>query len=211
LDPGALPVIVAHRGFPQSHPENTIAAMQAAVDAGAKWLEVDVQLRDGKPVLAHDPDLSGEEETLDEFACWLEARPVTAFVDLKGESLREYGADAVVDAVLRVMRGRWHPISFSYGALRKAKDRGSPEPGWVVCDHGEETLAAAQSLGARWLIINQIFIQGDLPGPWEWMVYEIENEQQARDALNRGARWLETMRYRQIKEALENGTGSRAS
>jgi glycerophosphoryl diester phosphodiesterase len=52
-------VLVAHRGLAASWPENTLLALEAAVDAGARWVEVDVQLcADGTPVLLHDADLA---------------------------------------------------------------------------------------------------------------------------------------------------------
>lgn len=47
--------IVAHRGFKNVAPENTIAAFDAAAKAGAKYVEVDVRAtRDGHLVLMHD-------------------------------------------------------------------------------------------------------------------------------------------------------------
>jgi glycerophosphoryl diester phosphodiesterase len=196
-------VIVAHRGYAFRYPENTLEAFQAAVDAGAKWVEVDVQLRDGVPVLAHDAGVPGE--TLAEFAAWLEARSdVTALVDLKSESLTEYGRAPVVAAVMETMRGNWHPISFDSRALELAVEAGSRAPGWVVCRFEEDILTRADGLGARWLITNQIFMPKRLPaGSWEWMVYEIENREQAENAIARGARWLETMRVGELIEAMQ--------
>lgn len=48
-------VVIAHRGEHLRHPENTIAAYQGAVDAGADYIEVDVRASsDGKYVLMHD-------------------------------------------------------------------------------------------------------------------------------------------------------------
>jgi len=52
------PTLVAHRGLAAKWPENTLPALAAAVAAGARWVEVDVQLSaDGVPVLLHDADL----------------------------------------------------------------------------------------------------------------------------------------------------------
>lgn len=52
------PVLVAHRGHAQVCPENTLPALDSAAVAGARWVEVDVQLTaDGVPVLLHDDDL----------------------------------------------------------------------------------------------------------------------------------------------------------
>lgn len=46
---------VAHRGYVARYPENTLEGLQAAVDAGARYIEFDVQLtRDAVPVLLHD-------------------------------------------------------------------------------------------------------------------------------------------------------------
>ena len=49
---------VAHRGSSAYAPENTLPAMQLAVDSGCDLVEVDVQrTRDGALVLVHDTDL----------------------------------------------------------------------------------------------------------------------------------------------------------
>ncbi len=49
--------LVAHRGYAKRFPENTLAALAAAVVAGARYVEVDVQMtEDGVPVLFHDHD-----------------------------------------------------------------------------------------------------------------------------------------------------------
>jgi glycerophosphoryl diester phosphodiesterase len=51
--------LVAHRGWQRRYPENTLPAIKGALDAGARYVEVDVQLSaDGVPVLFHDRTLS---------------------------------------------------------------------------------------------------------------------------------------------------------
>ena len=51
-------VVTAHRGASYVAPENTMAAMVAAVEAGAEFAELDVSLsRDGEVVLMHDRTL----------------------------------------------------------------------------------------------------------------------------------------------------------
>lgn len=48
-------LVVGHRGAEAVAPENTWAALRAGCDAGADWLEIDVQLtRDGEAILYHD-------------------------------------------------------------------------------------------------------------------------------------------------------------
>ena len=49
---------VAHRGYTYRYPENTEIALTAAADAGARYVEIDVQLTaDGVAVLFHDQNL----------------------------------------------------------------------------------------------------------------------------------------------------------
>ncbi len=53
-----LPELVAHRGYTQHYPENTLPGIAAAVRAGARYIEVDIQLTADKvPVLFHDRKL----------------------------------------------------------------------------------------------------------------------------------------------------------
>lgn len=62
--------LVAHRGYPHRYPDNTLVGVRAALDAGARFLEVDVQVsRDLTPYLMHDADLTrvcGVEGSLEE-------------------------------------------------------------------------------------------------------------------------------------------------
>jgi glycerophosphoryl diester phosphodiesterase len=52
-------MVVAHRGASVEQPENTIAAFEAAIDAGADAVEFDVRMTaDGYAVVMHDPDVS---------------------------------------------------------------------------------------------------------------------------------------------------------
>lgn len=52
------PIFVAHRGYAAAFPENTLIALDAACQAGAEFVEVDIQLSaDLVPVLFHDRDL----------------------------------------------------------------------------------------------------------------------------------------------------------
>ncbi|MCG3721306.1 glycerophosphoryl diester phosphodiesterase [Vibrio cincinnatiensis] len=49
------PIIVGHRGVAGSHPENTRVSVQAAIDLGLSWVEIDVQpTKDNILVVCHD-------------------------------------------------------------------------------------------------------------------------------------------------------------
>ena len=57
FDPGSLdfPLVIAHRGAHSAHPENSIAAFQAALALGADGVELDVRLTaDGQVAAVHD-------------------------------------------------------------------------------------------------------------------------------------------------------------
>lgn len=55
----SLPLAIAHRGLSAYAPENTLAAVRAAHEAGLSWVELDVQLLgDGTPVIWHDASVN---------------------------------------------------------------------------------------------------------------------------------------------------------
>jgi len=69
------PEIIAHRGLPRQHPENSLPGFAAALALGADGIELDVQLSaDGVPVVHHDPHLG---------------RPAVANARLAGRSIDE--------------------------------------------------------------------------------------------------------------------------
>lgn len=51
--------VIAHRGYPDVAPENTISSFKYAMDLGVDWIETDVQLtKDGVLVLFHDNEIA---------------------------------------------------------------------------------------------------------------------------------------------------------
>ncbi len=55
---GRRPMIIAHRGSSNSAPENTLAALSAAIDERADGVEIDVRMtKDGEIILMHDSTL----------------------------------------------------------------------------------------------------------------------------------------------------------
>lgn len=52
------PILVAHRGYSQCYPENTLVGLEAALQAGAQCIEFDVHFTaDRVPVVFHDSEL----------------------------------------------------------------------------------------------------------------------------------------------------------
>jgi glycerophosphoryl diester phosphodiesterase len=53
------PALIAHRGYSQCYPENTLVGLEAALRAGAQCVEFDVHFTaDSVPVVFHDNDLA---------------------------------------------------------------------------------------------------------------------------------------------------------
>ena len=54
----AIPILVAHRGYPARYPENTFEGIIASLQSGACFVEFDVQLSaDAVPVVIHDQNM----------------------------------------------------------------------------------------------------------------------------------------------------------
>lgn len=93
------PVIIAHRGASGTCPENTLRAFGAALDAGARWLELDTQLVEGELVVFHDETL---ERTTD-------GRGLLAEISLAGLRRLDAGDGErvpLLEEVLRLAAGR---------------------------------------------------------------------------------------------------------
>jgi glycerophosphoryl diester phosphodiesterase len=53
-----IPQLVAHRGYTRHYPENTLVGLEAAMRAGARYVEIDIQLSaEEVPMVFHDNDL----------------------------------------------------------------------------------------------------------------------------------------------------------
>jgi glycerophosphoryl diester phosphodiesterase len=227
------PDIVAHRGWAACYPENSLAALEAAVWLGLRHLEFDVQLTaDGVPVLFHDLDLkritgregrvvdipwaelartpSGEPERLatrfgdvrparlQDASRLLTRHPgITAFVEIKPESLAHFGMDAVWQSCAPIIRQMPRPVVTSFDRDLLERVRHSHRIAWVLPEYTEATLEAARLLAPQYLFCNRRRLPpgpAKLPaGPWEWAIYEIRSPAEARDLALRGVGLVETM------------------
>jgi len=53
------PILIGHRGEPETWPENSLLGFQSVLEAGACLIETDVQITaDGVAILSHDPSVS---------------------------------------------------------------------------------------------------------------------------------------------------------
>ncbi len=95
-------IVIAHRGASGRAPENTLQAIQLAVDDGADWIEIDVQeTADGEVIVYHDSDfmklagvnLSVANSTLDQvneidIGSWFDAEFAAARAPTLAATLR---------------------------------------------------------------------------------------------------------------------------
>lgn len=100
-DSKSLPLLIAHRGMSRQFPENTMPSFEAAIEAGADMIELDIALSsDGTFVVIHDDTLVRTTDSTG-FVChfsshelqqldagqWFGAEPETIFVPTLDEVL----------------------------------------------------------------------------------------------------------------------------
>lgn len=225
-----IPVLVAHRGYMENYPENSLSALSTALDAGACMIEFDVQMdfneqllvlhddnfkrtagvsqsvfkpQDYAKISVHEPNRLADAfnpepvPMLRQVAELLLDYPAaTAFVEIKDESLDQWGMEKVVDKVLACIepvKQQCVLIADNLDALLYARNKADYKIGWVIHHHD----SAHQELAARhapdFLICNYKWINGDLwPGGWQWMLYDISDPELALEWADKGAELIET-------------------
>ncbi len=226
----SIPILVAHRGFMESYPENTISSIDAAIKAGACMIEFDVQMNaESELVLLHDDNFlrtAGIEQSVFEAydsnaisvheperlhdAFRPETPPtlaqalellakypmVTAFVEIKDESLDQWGVSAVMDVLLAQLehyKQQCVLISYSLAAIIYTRQAGEIRTGWVIDAFDEEHHKLAEQHLPDYLICNYNKVDSVLwQGRWQWMLYDITDPQLAIDWASKGAQLIET-------------------
>lgn len=229
-----VPKLVAHRGFMQDYPENSLPGIEAALNAGACMVEFDVQMcADKQLVVLHDSDLNRtagiknsvfdlSSQALSEISIHeplrlgdkylnssvpslqqvmeLVARypGVTAFVEIKHESLEQWGLELVMDALLKQLQsyaGQSVIISYNFNALKYVKQHSQFRVGWVLNAFDLVHYQLADQLEPEYLICNHRKIPDDREpwkGSWLWMLYDICIPELALYWANRGVALIET-------------------
>ena len=229
-----VPKLVAHRGFMQDYPENSLPGIEAALNAGACMVEFDVQMcADKQLVVLHDNglnrtaginrnvfDLSLQElsgisvheplrlggkysnimvPTLVQAMELVKQFPdVTAFVEIKDESLEHWGLEFVMQTLLKQLQPYAQQsviISYNFNALKHAKQHSQFATGWVLKDFDLVHYQLADQLEPEYLICNHTKIPDDREpwkGPWSWMLYDISMPELALYWASRGVSLIET-------------------
>ncbi|MBI3171625.1 MAG: hypothetical protein HYZ32_03420, partial [Hydrocarboniphaga effusa] len=185
LTPHSSPfLIIAHRGASGHAPENTLKAFDKAIELGARWIELDVQLHGSSLLVFHDLRLErrtngrgrvserslrylrgldaggGQRIPLLNEALDLVARRARINIELKtGRGT----ARAVAELLKRYLKRGWRPddflvSSFVLPELREFKRRLPQVPrGVLLCVVPLDLAACATELGADVVTLDQDF------------------------------------------------------
>ncbi len=137
--------------------------------------------------------------TLADAIALLDATPgVTAFVELKAESVARHGVVACLDAlapVLEQARSGWTVISFEIDAVAAAAARGWSS-GWVLARADAAARRRAEALAPEWLFVDRRKVRPGRrlpwPGPWRWAAYVANTPRAALGLAARGFGVVET-------------------
>ncbi len=102
----AAPIVIAHRGLPSTFPDHTLAGYEAAIEAGADFVEPDlVPTKDGHLVCRHENDLTHTTDVAEKFP----DRRTTKVVD--GKEVTGWFTEDLTLAELKTLRAR-QPLAF---------------------------------------------------------------------------------------------------
>jgi glycerophosphoryl diester phosphodiesterase len=139
----------------------------------------------------------------------LDDRPeITLFVEIKRQSLKVFGHDAVVSRVvetLRPWRSQCVVISFDLAAVHRARALGDLPIGWVLPAYDRRHELKYEVLQPEYLFCDQekLPATGSLRrGPWRWAIYEVDTLPLALELATRGADYIETMAVRDMSAAM---------
>ena len=239
-----VPQLVAHRGWPRHYPENTLIGIDAAIGAGARFVEVDVQIsRDRIPVLFHDRDLRRvcgvdgrvHEYRYDELWAFRAAErkrfgdrfnevhiprlaelghvlqrvpAVIAFIELKRQSLDQFGAQTMLELVRRALKpalAQCVLISYSLEALLAAHREGWPRLGAVIDKWDERDQEIIAAIRPQYLFcdVEGLPCEGKLQiEGTKLAVFEVTDTRAALALADRGVELIETFAIGEMTQEL---------
>lgn len=125
---------------------------------------------------------------------------ITAFVEIKEESLTKFGIPAVLKTVMDCISPVLEQccvISYNDAMLRIARETYTSRIGWVLKTWSDHRRVIANQLSPDFLICNHQKIPSPetalWPGPWQWCFYEVTDPELALRLHARGADFIETM------------------
>ncbi|MDT8283635.1 MAG: glycerophosphodiester phosphodiesterase family protein [Gammaproteobacteria bacterium] len=129
-----------------------------------------------------------------------------AFVEIKEETLDQFGTENVMSALLsqlEIIQKQCCIISFDYDAITYVKEHSDFSTGWVLHAYDDNSQQLANVLEPDHLIVNHQKLPVDeVPwqGPWFWMVYEITDPELAIHYANFNIPLVETFNINSMLE-----------
>lgn len=208
VPPPRAPEIIAHRGTPREHAENSLPGFARALALGVDGIELDVHVtRDGVPVVHHDEtlgpgaltgraiaELSREQLRTHEIAPGVAIPTLAEVRDLVGGRATLYvevkarGAEAAVAAALEGLGDRAPVHSFDHRVSRRVRELAPRTPAGVLStSYLIDTVAAMRAADARdlwqhWTMVDAALVAGVHAGGGRVIAWTV-NEPAAAVAL----------------------------
>lgn len=122
-----------------------------------------------------------------------------AFVEIKRSSLRHFGHQTVLAAVAEVIepvRDRCIIISFDYTLIEAVNNRHLCRSGWAIKTMDTHAHDLAIQLAPDYLFFSDELLPPTAEklwsGPWQWVIYSINDPEQALQLAERGIQLVET-------------------
>jgi len=171
--------------------ENVLAAL---------WNEI-AHISVGEPARFGDQFSDESLLTLNRFVEFLSSNArVQAFIEIKEESINQFGVAVVMDRVLAILapvKQQCVIISYVESALVYARQHSAMAIGWVLTHYDEASKNRATQLQPEYIICNYRKLpdvsSALWPGDWQWMLYEVVDINVAWKWFQRGVNYIETM------------------
>jgi glycerophosphoryl diester phosphodiesterase len=167
-----------------------------------------------KNIRAHEPDrfslafFNQHIPLLSDVVQLLQSHPqATAFVEIKEETLKQYGTDQIMPDLLKtldIIHSQCVIISYDKSAVEYSKNNSDFLTGWILHNYDDINHATAKKLKPDYLIVNHRKIPKNAdpwPGSWHWMVYDITDPELALHYASHNIPLIET---RDVSRMLEH-------
>jgi glycerophosphoryl diester phosphodiesterase len=131
----------------------------------------------------------------------------TAFVEIKEETLEQYGIEQIMPDLLKtldIVHSQCIIISYNEQAIRYTRNNSDFLTGWVLHNYDTDSHQVAKQLSPDYLIVNHRKIPKNSDpwaGDWHWMVYDITDPELALHYASHNIPLIET---RDISTMLEH-------
>ncbi|GMG87305.1 glycerophosphodiester phosphodiesterase family protein [Biformimicrobium ophioploci] len=136
--------------------------------------------------------------TARELIDWVGRHPhLDCFLELKPSSLGHFGFELVIEHLARILPKDTSPfivVTRDCESLRFARSRGCHRVGLNIKSLAECLRPEVVTLAPDYLFIRDSRVNADElpPGPWQWVVYEVNEPEQAVEWSSRGAHHILT-------------------